>query len=54
METNYEDEDLPRRSYRNKLQSVVDTTKEGLRQVFHMMKGNNQLEVPQVSLRVSW
>jgi len=52
MEANQEDEDPPRRSNRDKLQSVVDTTKEKLMQikgqVFHMMDGNNQL----VRLRV--
>ena len=33
MEANQEDEDPPRRSNRDKLQSVVDTTKEKLMQI---------------------
>lgn len=52
METSQEEENPPRKSNRDKLQSVVDNTKEKLRQikgqVFHMMDGNNQL----VRLRV--
>jgi len=52
METNSEGENTPWRSNRDKLQSVVDNTREKLRQikgqVFHMMDGNNQL----VRLRV--
>jgi len=47
METNSEGENPPRKSNRDKLQSVVDNTREKLRQikgqVFHMMDGNNQL-----------
>jgi len=47
METNTEGENPPRKSNRDKLQSVVDNTREKLRQikgqVFHMMDGNNQL-----------
>jgi len=48
METNHEsEEDPPKQSNRDKLQSVVDNTREKLReikgQVFHMMDGNNQL-----------
>jgi len=48
METNYDsEEDPPKQSNRDKLQSVVDNTREKLReikgQVFHMMDGNNQL-----------
>jgi len=52
METNSEGENTPWRSNRDKLQSVVDNTREKSRQikgqVFHMMDGNNQL----VRLRV--
>jgi len=52
METNSEGENTPWKSNRDKLQSVVDNTREKLRQikgqVFHMMDGNNQL----VRLRV--
>jgi len=56
MEYHEEDEEhpavLPRKSNREKLKSVVDTTRERLRQikgqVYHMMDGNNQL----VRLRV--
>jgi len=57
MEIHEEDDEqhpvvLPRKSNREKLKSVVDTTRERLRQikgqVFHMMDGNNQL----VRLRV--
>ena len=33
MEANQEDDDPPRRSNRDKLQSVVDTTKEKLMQI---------------------
>jgi len=48
METSHEsEEDPPKQSNRDKLQSVVDNTREKLReikgQVFHMMDGNNQL-----------
>jgi len=47
METNSEGENPPRKSNRDKLQCVVDNTREKLRQikgqVFHMMDGNNQL-----------